>query len=370
MERGNTMEAGTSRLTLHSVGRADATSAMVLARALPLSREHVVRCVYQAPSVLLSGLPQEQAQTLCDLLARTGLDVGVDPADAPLAGGGPDYDVAVHVGDPARFREVAAAISAFVGCPLARAVEMLCASPAVVLGQVSFNTVQALADRLAPLGAAVDASRIQDARYDLFVDAGQPDLRQRLRRELAAFDVECQPEGPLLAAGLDRAAAQVLWQRHGSRGEAWRLLDQALQRFDIWLDAPAVGEAAVAALVSATGMPAALVDRVNSRLPFLLSDALPGAATGEMLLALHQAGVVASAKMVTLARWDLRLLSVADARAAALVLGRVGGLAEVKAVLALQRLPARLDLALTLARGRWLEAELSSIGCRCELEPR
>lgn len=361
---------GMSRVTVNSVGRANPAAAMVLAQALPMSREHVARCVYQAPAVLLGNLSEEQARTLCQLLQPTGLEVGVDSMDAPLQPGGPDYEVAVHLNDASRFREVAATLAAFVGCPLPRAVEMLCASPAVVLGQVSCSTVQALAERLAPLDAQVDASRVADARYDLFIDDGQADLRTRLQRTLAGFDVPSQPDGPLLASGLSRAAAQALWQRHSGQGAAWRLLDQAMQRFDLWLEAPAVEPAAVQAIVLASGMPRHLVDRANAQLPFLLVDAVPGAQARETLLALHQAGVQASARLVTLARFDLSLHSVANARGAAQVLAQVGGVKEDQAAQALLRTPSRLPVALTLARGRWLQHELSAVGCRAELEPR
>ncbi|EHR69520.1 hypothetical protein BurJ1DRAFT_0638 [Burkholderiales bacterium JOSHI_001] len=360
---------GSARVVVRSVGAANPSAALVLAQALPLSREHVARCVYQAPAVLMGGLPEQQAQALCQLLQKTGLDVGVDNGDAPLATGGPDYEVAVHVSDASRFREVAAAVAAFVGCAPSRAVDMLCGSPAVVLGQVSLNTVQALAERLAPLDAQLDASRVADARYDLFVDDGQPDLRQRLRRELTEFDIECQAQGPLLASALDRACAQALWQRHSGQG-GWRLLDQAMQRFDLWLEAPAVEAPAVAAVLACTGMPAGLLPQVNAGLPFLLAECLPGVQARDALLALHDAGVRASAKLVTLSRWDLTLQSAADARAAAHVLARVGGLEAAQAAQALLRLPQRLAAGLTLPRARWLQAELAAVGCPSELEPR
>lgn len=357
------------RLVVRSVGTATPAAALALAHALPFSREHLARCVYQAPSVLLDGLPDGEATAIRDLLLRTGLDVTVAAANETPALGGPEYEVAVHVGDAARFREVAAELARFIGCTPARAVELLCASPAIVLAQVSLSTVQALGDRLAPLGAQLDASRLAEARYDLFVDAADAELRQRLLRELRAADIECHAEGPLLASGVDRAFVTALWRRHGGRS-GWRLLDQALQRYDLWLDAPVAEGPATEALLACTGMPRALLPRVHAALPFLLVDCAPATQAREALWTLHQAGVLASARLVTLSTWDVSLTAVPDPRAAATVLVRVGRLDEAGLAPLLMRTPARLKAGLTLPRARWLVAELAAVGCVAELEPR
>lgn len=357
------------RLVVRSVGTATPAAALALAQALPFSREHLARCVYQAPSILLDGLPDGEAVAIRDLLRRTGLDVAVAAANESPLLGGPEYEVAVHVGDATRFRDVAAELARFIGCPPARAVELLCASPAIVLAQVSLSTVQALGDRLAPLGAQLDASRLAEARYDLFVDAAEAELRERLQRELRAADVECLPDGPLLASGVDRTLVSALWKRHGGRS-GWRVLDQALQRFDLWLDAPVSEGPATEALLACTGMPRTLLPRVHAALPFLLVDCASALQARETLWALHQAGVQASARLVSLSTWDLTLTKVSDPRAATTVLVRVGQLDEAGLAPLLMRTPVRLKAGLTLPRARWLAGELAAVGCEAELEPR
>ena len=145
------VEAGLDlrRVVVRSVGSASPAVAALLARARPLSPARLAHCLYRAPAVLLDGLGEPQARTICGMLEQTGLSVEVTGVDEPLTEGGADHDLAVHVADPAKFREVAAAVAAFVGCEPKRAVELLCGSPPLVLGQVSEATATALRRGLA-----------------------------------------------------------------------------------------------------------------------------------------------------------------------------------------------------------------------------
>lgn len=357
------------KVVVRSVGSATPAVSSALAQALPFAPTRLARCLYQAPAVLLDGLVDTQAQTIRDLLARTGLDVEVADSSQPVQEGGPEYELAVHVTDPARFRETAAEIARFIGCPPARAVELLCASPPVVLGQVSAATAQALADRMRPLGAEVDMSRVADARYDVFVSEGEADLRRRIVRQLQAAGVQAQPEGPLVALGIDRTAAELLWSRVGA-GPHWRLVDQSLQRFDVVLDDAPDTDDAAQALAEVSGMPLTLVAKVRAAVPLVLLELVPGPRASQVLARLAQAGVTATARLVTMLSWDVVVREARDPAAAAGVLASILGQERRLMELALHRLPARIDAPLNLARGRWLAHELAGVGAQAVLEER
>lgn len=361
--------AESTKVVVRSVGTATPAVSSALAQALPFAPAWLARCLYQAPAVLLDGLAEPQALTIRDLLAKTGLEVEVAASSVPVQEGGPEYELAVHVSDPARFRDTAAEIARFIGCPPTRAVELLCASPPVVLGQVSAATAQALAERLRPLGTELDMSRVAEARYDVFVQEAETDLRRRIVRQLQAAGITAQPEGPLVALDIERSTAELLWSRIGASAH-WRLVDQSLQRFDVVLDdAPDTTDAS-AALAEVSGMPLSLVPKVRACLPLVLLEQVPGPRASAVLARLAQAGVAATARLVTMLTWDVVVREARDPAAAAGVLAAILGKERRLMELALHRLPARVDAAVSLARGRWLVHELRAMGAEAALEER
>lgn len=329
----------------------------------------MARCVYQAPSVLLDGLDEDNAQTIANMLAKTGLEVVAAPSDAAIDEGGPDLELAVHVTDPSRFREVAAELSRFLGCDTARVVELLCGTPAVVLGQVSSATAKALTERLAPLSAEVDVSEVATARYDVFVDESAPGLRARIASIVRDGGVEVMREGPLVALGVPRTLARRLWASIGSEPK-WRLLDQAFARFDLVLERAPETPEADAAIVAVSGMPASLLPKVRKRLPIVLCEAIPSGQLAPALEQLAAAAVEVSAKLVTLETFDVVVSEASDIAAAVDVITRILSRDRSEVVLALRHLPARLPAAAALVRARWLVHELSLIGARASLEAR
>ena len=357
------------RIVVRSIGTATAAVPTALAEALPFAPERLARCLYQAPAVLLDGLAEDQARTIGGLLADTGLEIEVAEAGEPVEEGGPELELAVHVGEPARFRAVAAELARFLGCGVSRAVSLLCARPPVVLGRVSAATAEALRARLEPLGAEVDASRTATARYDVYVDPDARELRHRLARLLEDAGAEVVAEGPLVALGIPRAAAETLWARVGADAR-WQMLDQAFQRLDVVLEQPAHGAEAMAAIVEVSGMPPALVERVCASAPVVLCDAVPAARATAALSRLAAAGVEAAAPLVTLESWDVVVHAADDPRAAAEVIASVLDVEAGPVALALRRPPARVGTPVGLTRGRWLLHELSAVGARAVLENR
>lgn len=353
------------RIVVRAIGTATPALCTVLARALPLSTEQIVRSIYQAPSVLLDGLADEQARAIGDVLSSSGLDIAIASAHEELQLGGPDFEVAVHVEDPARFRAVAAEVARFLGCEPLRAVRLLCGSPAVILGRVSQATVDALRARLEPLGAKVDASRTAEALYDVFVDEDAPAMRGRVERLLVEAGIPLASTGPLCALEVPRSVADLLFARIGA-DPSWRLLDHAFQRFDVVLEAAPDTPAAHEAIIAVSGMPASLVPKVLARVPVVLASAKPGAEAIEALARLARSGVSASAQLVTLTRYDVIVESVADARAAQAILAAL----DERASDLLTRLPARLPGPFGRSEARWIAHELGLAGARARLEPR
>ncbi len=361
--------AGDHRLVVTSIGRATPSLHQALASALPLSSHAVLARLYQAPSILLDRISPELARGLAQVLRDAGLEVEVQPGDAPFEPGVGDREVALYVGDPSRARAVVVEVAAFLGCAPARAAQLLWQSPAVLVGRVSAATVEALRQRFEPLGVELDVSTADTARYDVLVADAAPGVRARVSAALRAEGVEVEPTGPLAALGLTRAQADALWRRL-DRGMPVRLLDHTFQRFDVRLDAAPDTPSVRARLVEATGMPAHVAAKVLARLPVVLHQGVRHADVAARLGALAEVGARATAHLVTFQTFDVVVEHVTDLPATAAAIDGlldepVGELAQ-----ALRRLPLRLPGPFSPLRARCMRHELQAVGARVRLEER
>ncbi|MCB9761019.1 MAG: hypothetical protein H6739_14365 [Alphaproteobacteria bacterium] len=360
---------GQHRLVVRSIGSAAPAIQRAIVQALRLPKDDVLRRLYQAPSVLLDGIAEPLGEQLSGVLSEAGLETEVLPMDAPFTPGVGDREVALHVGDPARLREVVAVVARFLGSDAAGAAQVLRSAPAVLVGQVSIATVEALRAQLAPLGVELDVSVGGQSRYDLFLGPCEPGVRSLAARVLRALGVEAQPEGPLLALNLDRATADRVWAQLQPRAPV-RLIDQAFQRFAIRLEeAPDTPEVR-ALLVAQTGMPAAVAPRVLSRLPIVLHQGARHTDVPALLSALAEVGARATAQLLTFLTFDLVVEQVTDRARAVDVVAAMTGHDAATVSQSLRALPARLEGPFNQTWALWMQAELRAAGVRASLEER
>ncbi len=360
---------GSCNLVVESIGSASPRVVQALRHGLQIPEFELVRRLYQAPSVLLTGVPETTARGIGELLTHTGLETRIADADEVFSAGKGDHDVALHVRNPSRLREVITEISNFLGCDGATAAQIAWSAPSALVGSVSRATVDALSRRFAPLEVEVDASVSESARYDLFAQDVPAPLRMEMDRVLKAQGFKVEPTGALVAAGLTRPAADALWQRFEQRVKM-RLLDRAFQRFDVRLDRATESPALLATLVRETGMPAAAAPKVLRRLPIVLHGGVRYAELAERMGPLVEAGATVSAHLLTLQSYNLVIESVRDTRLAAKLLSTLTGSKEEEQHRSLRRLPLRLEGPFTTVKARWMRDELKAADAVVRLEER
>lgn len=356
-------------LVVDSIGSASPRVVQALQQGLHLPELDLVRRLYQAPSVLVAGLPEPTARGISDLLVKTGLETRVLSADEPFSPGTGGWDVALHVRDPQRLREVIAEIGSFLGCDGATAAQIAWSAPAALVGNVSAATVDALRRRFARLDVEVDASLAREARYDLFVQDLPAPLRTEMERVLKGRGVAVESAGALMAAGLDRSTADLIWQRFDQRATL-KLLDRAFQRFDVRLERAPETPAFLDALVRETGMPPAAAPKVLRRLPLVLHGGVRHADLEARIGALSAHGATLTAHLSTLQSFDLQITQVRDLRLASRLLAALTGTEEEERARALRRLPLRVEGPLSAVKARWMRAELEAAGATVKLELR
>ncbi|MFY0572636.1 hypothetical protein ACN28E_53640 [Archangium lansingense] len=358
--------SGGKRITVRALSRGTANIVRALAPHFDLPPAEIAARLFRAPAVLATGLPPEVAEALAGALRESGLELDIEPEDAPLPEPGPSYDVALYLRDGGRFREVARELALVLGCALGDAAAALCATPATVLGAVSQATVDALRTRFSPLGVEVDASNPATAFYDVFYAGEDAGGLATVRAVLGAQGLEAGAP-PLVASGLNQAQASQVWRELAARGLV-RVVDQAFQRFDLSLTAAPSTPEFAELLVRETGMPAKLVPRVLSRLPVVLHAGVRSEELAARAATLEAAGARISAQLIAFRSFRLTVEELRDTPVATELLSSALGLPAAEVRTSLARLPHTFAPPLGDTRARWLVAELRARGARVTLE--
>lgn len=360
---------GEHRLVVRSIHRAPLSIHRPLLPLTGLSPAELVGRLYRAPAILLDGVREDVAVQLDAILRDGGLDTAVEPQGAPFTPGEGDRDVAIHLGDPGQLRAVASVVAEFLGADLSEAARVCQASPAILVGQVSEATVEALRVRLTPLGVELDVSTPETASYDLFLaddDAGARALVSQLVRN---HGLRPLPSGPLVASDLPRRIADALWRDLQGRAGV-RMVDRNFERFDVRLDAAPATPEVRDVLMRQTGMPARVAERVARHLPLVLHTAVRGAEAERALIELASVGATGVAVLQTFQSFDLVIERAEDPAAGATLLELLTDQPAAGWLSGIRRPPLKIPGPFTGTQARWMRAELAGVGVSARLEAR
>jgi hypothetical protein len=299
-------------------GRASPRAASVLADALGLPIEAIVDAIYRAPGRLLPGVPRREAERLVAMLAPLELDLAIVAAGS-LPVRGALRDVAAELCDPDAADDVAIVLGRFLGLDPAAALDLLLNPPGIVLGNVTAPTVAALAALLPPGAVRLVEVEPDAARYALFA-AGLTRLQAGALRGHLPPGAVMGDDGSALLLGLTRSEADALWRRLRAP-EKVRLVPEQLLRFGIMLHA--APPAALVALETMVGVPAADIPELLAALPVLVETDLPLAGLEERLARYAEAGLTVTAELESFVPVVLEILNASpDALAAAGLSGK------------------------------------------------
>jgi ribosomal protein L7/L12 len=364
-----------TRLVIQSIGTASFSIIAALRQVSTLTEQELAERLFRAPAELFAGVPRPTAEKAAEVLRGAGLEVDVLANEAPFTPGDKTHDIALLPTDFSRMPEVVREVIHLLGVDARTARQMVCTSPTILVGAVSSATVEAIRRRFAPLGVELAVSRPAESSYDVVVGPCAPSVRARLLETLEGAGVPVlRPAGggmhdtPLVAAGLDKAAAQRIWNELGRKNPALRILDRAFERFDVRLDACPLD--AVKELVTVTGMPEKVALKVLERLPVIVQQNLTYEEARESLAKLAALGATAVDELRTLQTFSMVVETAPDRPKAA---QRIRALLDLKADEAdalLRGLPNRIEGPLSLPLARWLQAELKAAGATTKLVRR
>ncbi|MGD1847507.1 MAG: hypothetical protein ACFB10_19130 [Salibacteraceae bacterium] len=352
----------TYRVVIDSIGTATPKVAGVLAEALSTPAERMFKALYNAPSVMLSEVEQTIAEQTQTLLQELGLEIRVEPEDAPEPLAAEKVDVCVYVPDAVKLPRICQQLSAFLGNQPADALALLIEEPAMVLGGVSPNTAEALRQRL---DAEVTTLRPEECLYTLVFEGNDLVMRQQLQRYLDSHKVEADLKTKPQVEHLDYTTGMSIWRRFQSTGYV-KLINEDLERFELVLESvDATAPGWQKALVEFTGMPEEIVSEVVAALPIQLEAGLTPEVGQAALQQLTDAGLQCSLHSIYAQAYRLVIHDMGDFKKVSNILSSVVEEADLPRIgqrswqspVPLNDLMARYTLARLEAAGATVELE-------------
>jgi hypothetical protein len=345
-------------ITVLSIGTASLRTAAAVAQGLGVPTEVAVQAIYRAPATLVRNVELTLARRLCALLSEAGLVVATSPAGTAVEQG-PLLDVAAYFTDPCAIPATAAALNRLAGIDESAALAMLLTPPGVILGGVSTATVEALRKALPP-GVELATSATATARFQLLLADAPAIVERGVMTELAAHGITPLAPSGIVAADLDHATAQAIWQRF-SRTGAVQMVNQDFLRFAIVIDAPTRWTPAQAeTLATRAGVPAEALPALAGAGAVTLETGMTMAAAADALATYAAAGLEPRADLTTFRHYRLEIAGAAD-RAAVIAQLLAQGLA------APARLPWLTPEALPETRARLVRALVEAVGAEAYL---
>lgn len=352
----------TYRVVIDSIGTATPVAANVLAEALSTPADMVYKALYNTPTVMVSDVEAAVAEQTRALLQELGLEVSVQPSDAPELATTSTVDIAVYLPNAALLPKVCQQLSEFLGCKFAEALAMLIEEPALVVGGVSPNTAKALTERLDAEITTIDP---KEGKYTLVFTGTDRVMEQQLQRYLDKHHVAADLKKNPRIENLDYDCSQLIWRRFQSTGMV-KIVNQGLERFELVLDEIDVDQAGWREkLVSFTGMPDEIVDEVMDHLPIQVAAALPANDVKDQLKALAEVGLHCSFKPVYGQAYQLEITHMGDLKKVQEILGKI---------MPEDHLPKRANtiwrsqLPLNDLMARYTVAQLEAAGAEVEYE--
>ena len=266
---------------------------------------------------------------MCQLLVSTGLDVAVESEDVVRQKGDGDHEVALVIRDAARVPVAMREIASFLGCGIDRAREIVCASPAVLIGNISLATAIALRDRFEPIDVELDVSCPKKAIYDIYIVPLAPLAQQAvlntIRRELGR---SLAPRGsePIMVPSLAYTQVSALLKQLKPIKAAITVCNRDFQRFDIRLDHAPPNDDLREFLTSGTLIPVELVDKMIANTPLIVRQHVPFHEMEVVIAGIAQRGGRATALPLSFQWFSLKIEKSGDRSSSVRILKALGGL--------------------------------------------
>lgn len=361
-------------MAVTSLGAGSSELLPLLGHVTRVPLRQLAAMLYRAPAILADNLSRAAAEQMSDVLRAAGLETAVLAEDEAFEPGSDDHEAAIVVDDVAKMTEVLAQVVSVLGVDMPTARRLACATPAVLLANVSLATVEALRRRFQPLGVGLDVCRPTAGRFDIYVGRCSELARQAVLRvaehagiSVSNHAVPTASGHTLLAENVEWRPAEAFWEGARRSSAPVRVLNRAYQRFDICLDAAPAAAPMLEFVANLIGAPVPVAARLIAQLPVVIRRNLRYAEMKPLLERVAALGGRAGATLVALQEYSVALGKMGDPAAAVRVLQYAGGLSAEAAQKAARARPSWSGGPYTSVQARWLRAELQRTGTEARI---
>ncbi len=357
-----------------SIGTAGASIIPALKMASSLPEQILAFRLFQAPSMLFKSLTRPIASEAVKILRQAGVKCEVRHQDEPFAQGDSDHEAALVIRDVQQMSAVLESVMLLLGVPITQAKQIVCSTPAVLVGRISASTAEALKQRFAPFGVDVDVSYTPSATFDAFIGDVAASVRTQAVQLAQANGIDVIPSrdgdsGTIFATNVNREQAERLHSTLTRAGFPLIVVNRDFQRFDVRLEKAIPSSELTTFLVETAGMPERIVPKVLSRLPVVTHSSVNFAEMHGLIAKFGALGAVASGQLLSFQAYGLSIEKVGDMNASTMILRGIGGLSKEAAENALTR-ARRIEGPLSSTLARWLQHELKQVGTHSKVVAR
>lgn len=358
---------GDYRIVVDSIGSSNAKLIKILRTISPMSEKFLAQKLYQAPSVLIDDISEAVATHLNEVLQTSGLKSHVAHRDEAFEEGKPEYEVALVVKDMASMNAAALEIIQILGVGVEDAKKILLSSPTILLGNISANTVEALAERFKKIGVEIDVTQPQNALYDLFMgDCSDTDFQwiSNLLEKAGVSATQANDDSrskALISTGLSKERADEVWEKIRRSTLPIKLVNRNFERFDLRLDEVPSSPELSKYLMETTGMPEKIAKKIPEKTPIVLYQNIGFQDLDRHATHLAQLGATTSGHLLVFQTFSLDITKVKDLRKTNQIIASLTkySLTDVEKMLTKG---GRIEGPLTNPQSRWLQYELKLIG--------
>ena len=355
-------------IVVDSIGNAGIGLVQALKKISPLSENKIAALLFQTPSILFSGLPEEIALEVNQLLLTTGLESHVIKNTDTFEPGDSNHEVAIVIKDFSRIQEIAKHIISLTGLSIEDVRKTLCKSPTVLIGKISQNTAESIRHRFKELNVDVDVSNPDLALFDVFKGKCSAFDQNLIKQILTSLGLannmvnESQQDlSTLVCAGINREQADRLWNQLQRTSLPIKIVNRDFERFDLRLDQAPDTPEMIQYLTGSTGMPEKIARKVIQKLPVIIHNNIPYKRVEEEIAQLQQLGAVAIGHLLVFQSFSLKVNVVKNLESTIELLQVIGGVD--KDTIQKSLLGSKvIEGPFTSPQVQWLQHELKKIG--------
>lgn len=361
---------GDWQVVLNSIGSSGTSIIGVLKKITNVSETAIAARLFQAPSVLFDNVSEEIAQKTVDVLRQAGLECDLQTNDTLFTSGNADYEVALVIRDYSRIPSLLESITHLLGIDLHQARQMLYATPAVLLGQISANTVTALKNRFAPFGVEVDVSQPQNAKFDIFLGECSAEDKRRVIDTVTNLGYipllhDKQTPNPLLMTELSLSDTQKIWGPLRRTSLPVQVVNRDFQRFNLRLEKVKDTAGLRQFLVETAGMPERIIHKLLQRLPIVTHTNISFPELTQYMNIIHQLEGKATGELLAFQKFALAIDQIGDAKASSQLITALTNLKADDTKNCLDN--ALIKGPFTNPQAHWLQHELKQVGTQTQL---